>query len=129
MIDVELRRRQGGYGRGGRQRIETDRVELLSGMWHGETLGSPIALQVVNRDYKLERLEDLERPRPGHGDLTGAVKYLGTIRGVLERASARETAVRVAAGALARQLLSAFGHSRLGLCGRTGRRRNPRSAG
>jgi chorismate synthase len=108
-IDVELRRRQGGYGRGGRQRIETDKVEILTGIWQHTTLGSPIALQVINRDYKLERLEDLQRPRPGHGDLTGAVKYLGSIRGILERASARETAVRVAAGALAKQLLREFG--------------------
>jgi chorismate synthase len=107
-INSELRRRQGGYGRGGRQRIETDAVDVRSGMWKGVTLGSPIALEVVNRDYKLERLDDLPRPRPGHGDLTGAVKYLGSIRGVLERASARETAVRVAAGALAKQLLAAF---------------------
>jgi chorismate synthase len=107
-INVELRRRQGGYGRGGRQRIETDAVDIRSGIWKGVTLGSPIALEVVNRDYKLERLEDLSKPRPGHGDLTGAVKYLGSIRGVLERASARETAVRVAAGALAKQLLAAF---------------------
>lgn len=108
-IDVELRRRQGGYGRGGRQRIETDTVEILTGVWQNTTLGSPIALQVVNRDYKLERLGDLERPRPGHGDLTGAIKYLGSIRGILERASARETTVRVAAGALAKQLLKEFG--------------------
>jgi chorismate synthase len=113
-IDAELRRRQGGYGRGGRQRIETDKVEILSGIWHGTTLGSPIALQVVNRDAKLERLEDLARPRPGHGDLTGAIKYLGPIRAILERASARETTVRVAAGALARQLLSQFGISVIG---------------
>ena len=108
-IDRELARRQGGYGRGGRQRIETDRVDVLSGIWHGRSIGSPVALQVINKDYKLERLDDLERPRPGHGDLTGAIKYLGSIRGVLERASARETTVRVAAGALAKQLLSAFG--------------------
>ncbi|RIK72440.1 MAG: chorismate synthase, partial [Planctomycetota bacterium] len=114
VIDGELRRRQGGYGRGGRQRIETDRVDILSGVWHGQTIGSPIALEVVNRDYKLETLGDLPRPRPGHGDLTGAVKYLGSIRGILERASARETTVRVAAGALARQLLSAFGIEVLG---------------
>lgn len=107
-INVELKRRQGGYGRGGRQRIESDKVDVRSGVWHDVTLGSPIALEVVNRDYKLERLDDLERPRPGHGDLTGAVKYLGSIRGVLERASARETAVRVAAGALAKQLLAAL---------------------
>ena len=113
-IDSELRRRQGGYGRGGRQRIETDRVEIKSGVWQGVTLGSPIGLEVVNKDYKLERLGDLERPRPGHGDLTGAVKYLGSIRGVLERASARETTVRVAAGALAKQLLREFGIVALG---------------
>lgn len=107
-IDQELRRRQGGYGRGGRQRIETDRVEVLTGIWKNRTLGSPIALQVVNRDYKLERLDDIQRPRPGHGDLTGAIKYLGSVRGILERASARETAARVAAGALAHTLLQAF---------------------
>jgi len=108
-IDAELFRRQGGYGRGGRQRIETDKVDIKSGVWQGKSIGSPIALEVVNKDYKLERLGDLERPRPGHGDLTGAVKFLGSIRGVLERASARETAVRVAAGALAKQLLREFG--------------------
>jgi len=108
-INIELKRRQGGYGRGGRQRIESDTVDIRTGIWHNLTLGSPIVLEVVNRDYKLERLEDLARPRPGHGDLTGAMKYLGSIRGVLERASARETAVRVAAGALAKQLLAEFG--------------------
>ncbi len=108
-IDAELRRRQGGYGRGGRQRIETDHVEITSGVWHGQSLGSPITLVVPNKDAKLEQLGDLERPRPGHADLAGAVKYLGSIRGVLERASARETAARVAAGALAAQLLAHFG--------------------
>jgi chorismate synthase len=113
-IDAELRRRQGGYGRGGRQRIEADQVEILSGVWHGATLGSPIALEVINKDAKLERLDDLERPRPGHGDLTGAIKFLGSIRGVLERASARETAARVAAGALAKQLLKPFGVTAFG---------------
>lgn len=113
-IDAELRRRQGGYGRGGRQRIETDHVEILSGIWHGESLGSPIALLVPNKDAKLERLDDLDRPRPGHGDLTGAIKYLGSIRGVLERASARETTARVAAGALAKQLLGQFGITAFG---------------
>ncbi len=107
-IDADLKRRQGGYGRGGRQKIETDTVEVLTGIWQNVTLGSPIALQVINKDFKLERLKDLDRPRPGHGDLTGAIKFLGSIRGVLERASARETAVRVAAGALAKQLLVAF---------------------
>lgn len=114
MIDNELRLRQGGYGRGGRQKLETDQVDILTGIWQGVTLGSPIALQVINSDYKLERLKELERPRPGHGDLTGAIKYLGTIRGILERASARETAVRVAAGALARQLLLQFGIETVG---------------
>jgi chorismate synthase len=113
-IDEDLRLRQGGYGRGGRQRIETDTVSILSGIWNGASLGSPIALEVINKDYKLERLGDLERPRPGHGDLTGAVKYLGSIRGVLERASARETTVRVAAGALAKQLLRQFGIEAIG---------------
>jgi chorismate synthase len=113
-IDAELRRRQGGYGRGGRQRIETDTVEIKSGIWQNVTLGSPVALEVVNKDYKLERLEDLERPRPGHADLSGAIKYLGSIRSVLERASARETTVRVAAGALAKQLLAQFGIQALG---------------
>jgi chorismate synthase len=113
-IDADLRRRQGGYGRGGRQKIETDYVEIMSGVWRNKSLGSPIALQVINKDYKLERLSDLDRPRPGHGDLSGAMKYLGPIRGVLERASARETTVRVAAGALAKQLLGAFGIRAIG---------------
>lgn len=114
LIDAELRRRQGGYGRGGRQRIETDQVDILSGIWHSRTLGSPITLMVVNKDYKLERMEELQRPRPGHGDLSGAIKYLGPIRAILERASARETTVRVAAGALAKQLLSPFGITAFG---------------
>ena len=107
-IDYDLRMRQGGYGRGGRQKIETDKVELLTGVWKNISMGSPVTLQVINRDYKLEKLKELERPRPGHGDLTGAVKFLGSIRNVLERSSARETAVRVAAGALAKQILSEF---------------------
>jgi len=108
-IDAELVRRQGGYGRGGRQRIETDAVTFLSGLWRGVTLGSPLALHVVNKDAKLEKLDDVDRPRPGHADLPGAIKHLGGVRAVLERASARETAARVAAGALARQLLAVFG--------------------
>jgi chorismate synthase len=108
-INRELKLRQGGYGRGGRQKLEQDTVDILTGVWQSITLGSPITLQVVNNDYKLERLKELERPRPGHADLTGAIKYLGSIRGVLERSSARETAVRVAAGALARLLLREFG--------------------
>jgi chorismate synthase len=108
-LDAELGRRQGGYGRGGRQRIETDTVTFLSGLWKGVTLGSPLALEVINKDAKLERLEEVDRPRPGHVDLAGAIKHSGGVRAVLERASARETAARVAAGALARQLLAVFG--------------------
>lgn len=114
LIDTELRRRQGGYGRGGRQRIETDKVQVRTGIWKGQSLGSPIALEVVNRDYKLERMEDLPRPRPGHADLTGSIKHLGTVRPILERSSARETAVRVAAGGLAKNLLAEFGIHSLG---------------
>jgi chorismate synthase len=104
-INRELQRRQGGYGRGGRQRIESDRVEILTGLWHSVSIGSPITLWVPNKDYRINELPDLSRPRPGHGDLAGAIKFLGPIRPVLERASARETVGRVAAGALAKQLL------------------------
>jgi chorismate synthase len=119
-IDAELGRRQGGYGRGGRQRIETDRVEILTGIWRNTTLGSPLALLVANKDYKMERMEDLESPRPGHGDLSGSLKYLGPIRAILERASARDTAGRVAAGALAKQLLSPFGITAFGYVAQLG---------
>ncbi|MDB5340121.1 MAG: chorismate synthase [Planctomycetaceae bacterium] len=108
-INVELKRRQGGYGRGGRMKLEVDEVDIQTGIWQGTTLGSPITLAVINSDYKLERLKEIDRPRPGHGDLSGAMKYLGSVRGILERASARETAVRVAAGALSQQLLGLFG--------------------
>lgn len=114
LIDAELHRRQGGYGRGGRQKLEADRVDILSGTWHGHSIGSPIALMVPNRDYKIETMDELPRPRPGHGDLNGSIKHLGSIRGVLERASARETTMRVAAGALAKQLLTPFGITALG---------------
>jgi chorismate synthase len=114
LIDEELLRRQGGYGRGGRQRIELDQVDVLSGVWRSVTLGSPVTLQVVNKDYKLERLDDIERPRPGHADLAGAIKYGAPVRGILERASARETTVRVAAGALAKLILREFGISVFG---------------
>jgi chorismate synthase len=123
-IDADLRRRQGGYGRGGRMKIETDSVEVLSGIRHGRTLGSPVTLLVRNKDH--ENWKDvmspdplaegtaprrvLKYPRPGHADLAGALKYLtDDLRNVLERASARETTMRVAAGALARQLLEALG--------------------
>ena len=114
LINTELRRRQGGYGRGQRQKLETDTIEFLSGVWQNTTLGSPLAMQVVNSDYKLERLKELPRPRPGHGDLSGSVKYFSSIRGILERASARESCARVAAGALCKGLLRSFGIETIG---------------
>ena len=112
-IDHELRRRQGGYGRGGRQKIETDKVEFLSGVRMGKTIASPIAMQIINRDSRLDDPQatpPLYRPRPGHADLAGSIKWLTTdCRETLERASARETTARVAAGGLARCLLKQFG--------------------
>ncbi|HEX8241949.1 MAG TPA: chorismate synthase [Longimicrobium sp.] len=125
-IDRELRRRQGGYGRGGRMRIESDRAEILSGVRHGQTLGSPVTLLVRNRDWAnwtaamspapVENEGDdgaMRRvflPRPGHADLVGSLKYdRGDARDILERASARETAARVAAGAIAKRLLAEVG--------------------
>jgi chorismate synthase len=112
-IDNELRRRQGGYGRGGRQKIETDHVQFLGGVRMGRTIGSPIAMLIPNKDNRLDdpaKTPPLHRPRPGHADLAGSVKWLTTdCRETLERASARETASRVAAGALSRALLAAFG--------------------
>jgi chorismate synthase len=123
-INHELWRRQQGYGRGGRMKIEADRVEILSGVRHGKTLGSPIALTIENKDFvhwqdvmSVEAPENepanprkLTRPRPGHADLPGGQKYgARDLRDILERASARETAARVACGAIAKQLLAAFG--------------------
>lgn len=112
-VNAELSRRQGGYGRGGRMKIETDRVEVLSGERRGMTLGSPIVLSIVNRDFRihdLKRTPPVFEPRPGHGDLAGAIKYLNPdMRNILERASARETAGRVAAGAFVRSLLAEAG--------------------
>src|SRR5256885_14216536 len=112
-IDAELRRRQGGYGRGGRQKIETDHVDVLSGVRLNKTIASPIAMMIPNKDSRLDDLTatpPLHRPRPGHADLAGSVKWLTTdCRETLERASARETAARVAAGALSRCLLKEFG--------------------
>jgi chorismate synthase len=112
-IDGELRRRQGGYGRGGRQKIETDHAEFLSGVRLGRTIASPIVMEIPNKDSRLDDLTKtppLHRPRPGHADLAGSVKWLTTdCRETLERASARETAARVAAGALSRCLLREFG--------------------
>ncbi len=109
-IDAELARRQGGYGRGGRMKIEHDHVEIFSGLRAGRTLGSPIAILIENRDTTIERLPVPTNPRPGHADLAGCQK-LGARdpRAVLERASARETAARVALGAIARQLIEGFG--------------------
>jgi chorismate synthase len=122
-IDRDLARRQLGHGRGGRMKIEKDRADVVSGVRHGRTLGSPITLRVENRDYQNweERMnpwpvdaeiDEVHLPRPGHADLAGVMKYGFTdVRNVLERASARETAARVAAGALAKGLLGAFGVS------------------
>jgi len=123
-INSELKRRQGGYGRGGRMKIETDTAEILSGVRHGHTIGAPVAIFIRNRDWENwkdilpvearetpeERQRKLTAPRPGHADLAGALKYnLHDARYILERASARESAARVAAGALAKLLLRAFG--------------------
>jgi len=126
-INHELWRRQQGYGRGGRQKIEKDEVKILSGVRHGKTLGSPVALLIENKDWQnwtevmsVEALKvgenepknprTVKRPRPGHADLAGGMKYQAAdLRDVLERASARETAARTACGALAKQLLENFG--------------------
>ncbi len=123
-INFELFRRQQGYGRGGRQKIEKDEIQILSGVRHGKTLGSPVALTIENRDFvhwqeimsaekleiKLKNLRVVKRPRPGHADLAGGQKFgARDLRDILERASARETAARVACGAFARQLLTQFG--------------------
>lgn len=121
-INTDLARRQCGYGRGGRMKIETDQVEILSGVRWGETLGSPVTLCVVNRDWEnwhdkmspsAEYRDDsirVTRARPGHADLSGAMKYNHKdVRNILERSSARETAVRVAVGGVAKCLLAAFG--------------------
>ncbi|UCH82522.1 MAG: chorismate synthase [Nitrospiraceae bacterium] len=123
-IDNELARRQKGFGRGGRMKIETDRVQILSGVRHGKSLGSPVSFLIENKDWKNwtdimstdtgpkildSKLQIVSRPRPGHADLAGALKYdHHDIRNVLERSSARETAVRVAIGAIAKQLLLEF---------------------
>jgi len=108
-VDRELLRRQGGYGRGKRQQLETDRLIVESGVYHGVTTGSPLTLRLINNDAKLERLSEPTAPRGGHIDLAGAINYQTGIRQVLERASARETALRVAAGAVAKLLLSELG--------------------
>lgn len=121
-IDFQLARRQGGYGRGGRMKIESDKVEILSGVRGGFTLGSPITLKIDNRDWDnwqevmsseptvVAFKRKVTRPRPGHADLVGGIKYRHRdLRNILERSSARETAARVAAGAIARRLLEEVG--------------------
>lgn len=108
-VDRELARRQGGYGRSKRQRMERDRVKLLAGTRRGHTLGSPIAVLLENKDDSIERLDVPSSPRPGHADLAGCQKLgVRDPRAVLERASARETATRVALAGIARQVLEAF---------------------
>src|SRR5579883_3057605 len=121
-IDRELWRRQQGYGRGGRMKIESDHAHIVSGVRHSKTIGSPIAMIIENRDWKNwtevlpveggeeEKKKRVTRPRPGHADLAGAIKYnFSDARYILERASARETTARVAVGALAKALLGEFG--------------------
>ena len=122
-VNRELKRRQGGYGRGGRMKIETDTAQFLSGVRHGQTIGSPIAILMVNRDWEnwqeamavedrpesRAKYQPLSPPRPGHADLAGCLKYnFREARSVLERASARETAARVAVGAVAKLFLKSF---------------------
>ncbi len=121
IVDADLRRRQGGYGRGGRMKIEKDAIRFLAGVRHGQTFGSPITMQIENLDWVNweERMsaapieapvEAVTRVRPGHADFTGAMKYgHSDVRNVIERSSSRETASRVAVGGLCRQFLAQFG--------------------
>ncbi len=122
LIDKDLKRRQGGYGRGGRQLIESDTVEIYSGVRHGKSLGSPISLKVKNKDWEnwksimsvtpAKNDKIVTKARPGHADLPGAMKFdTSDMRDILERSSARETAIRVAVGSVAKQLLTEFGIS------------------
>src|SRR3989338_8298162 len=109
-INEELARRQESYGRGGRMTIEKDQAEILSGVRFGSSIGGPIALLIPNSDYKINELPVVKRPRPGHADLVGVMKYgRGDVSDILERASARETTARVAVGAVCRILLAEFG--------------------
>src|SRR6185436_6404045 len=123
-VNHELWRRQQGYGRGGRMKIETDRAEIVAGVRHSKTIGSPIGILIRNKDWQNwtdvlpvedidggeEKRKPVTRPRPGHADLAGAIKYnFADARYILERASARETTARVALGALAKALLIEFG--------------------
>ena len=120
-IDRDLKRRQGGYGRGGRMKIESDHAEIISGVRWGKTIGSPVTVLIENRDFKNwsegmssdpafeGSIPPVTKPRPGHADLTGAIKYdHHDVRNILERSSARETAMRVALGAIAKKFLSVF---------------------
>ncbi len=110
VINEELLRRMAGHGRGGRMKIEKDSAEILSGLRRSFTIGSPLTVMVKNVDSSIDKLPVILAPRPGHADLTGAIKYdLDDVRSVLERASARETAAKVSAGALAKILLAEFG--------------------
>jgi chorismate synthase len=140
-VNRELWRRQQGYGRGGRMKIETDKAHVLSGVRHGKTIGSPIAIQIVNRDWKNweeklpveagdpARHQAVASPRPGHADLAGALKHnFPDARYVLERASARESTARVAAGAMAKQMLRALGIEVLSHVIRVGRAELERAA-
>ncbi len=143
-INEQLIRRQGGYGRGARMRMEQDRAEILAGVRHGKTLGSPIVLRVENKDWvnwqeKMSPLpvetptEPVTRIRPGHADFTGAMKYgQSDVRNVIERSSSRETAARVAVGAVCRQFLAQFGvavHSHVIAIGSVGNRDIARDLG
>jgi len=109
-IDKELSRRQSGYGRGSRMQIERDKVQILSGLRKGLSIGSPVAVMIMNKDYSIDDKPAITVPRPGHADLAGAIKYgFSDITNVLERASARETAIRVAVGAICKIFLAEFG--------------------
>jgi chorismate synthase len=143
-LNAELRRRQGGYGRGARMRLEQDRAEVLAGVRHGKTLGSPITLRIENKDWAnwQEKMsaapvagppEAVTRARPGHADFTGAIKYhQDDIRNVIERSSSRETAARVAVGGVCKQFLAQFGiavHSHVLAIGPVGDLAAPRDLG
>ena len=109
-INEDLKRRQGGYGRGGRMAIESDTAEIISGIRKNTTIGTPISVFIKNNDYKIDDLPDIKTPRPGHADLVGMQKYgFGDARSVLERASARETAAKVAVGAICKIFLKNLG--------------------
>jgi chorismate synthase len=109
-IDIDLKKRMKGYGRGGRMAIEADKSEIIAGCRKGRTIGSPVGILIKNRDFKIDVLPDVFNPRPGHADLAGMMKYaFRDARNVLERASARETAARTAAGSVAKVFLREFG--------------------